>query len=269
MRLRYPLFLVLGVGLLTACAALADTGFLVQLNGGNEVPANGSTATGSGVLILNVNQTNLSFNITHNVVNETAAHIHNAPIGMNGGVVFGLPPGSPKVGNWAQPGIQALTVNLDSSQEVPMNISTATGTANLTWNAGPNNLDWMLTHNVSMQTAAHFHRQAPGMNGGVVQGIGVGSPVSGTWAVPFNLSRSLFSDSIYINVHSTAFPGGEIRGNVIFPPSQIKELFGGRYYVNIHSGIYPDGEIRGQILLDDQVTPVRANTWGRLKSLYR
>jgi CHRD domain-containing protein len=269
MRLRYPLLLVLGVGLLAACAALADTGFVVQLSGANEVPSNGSTATGSGTLVLNVSQTNLSFNITHNVVNETAAHIHNAPIGVNGGVVFGLPPGSPKIGSWAQPGIQSLNVTLDQSQEPSPTGSSATGTSMLTFNAGPSNLDWTLTHNVTNQTAAHFHRQAPGMNGAVVQGIGVGSPLSGTWAMPFNLTRSLFSDSIYVNVHSMSFPGGEIRGNISFPPSQIKELFGARYYVNIHSSAFPDGEIRGQILLDEQLTPVRANSWGRLKSLYR
>jgi hypothetical protein len=41
----------------------------------------------------------------------------------------------------------------------------------------------------------------------------------------------------------------------------------GKAYVNIHSTMFPGGEIRG--FLTDAVVPVRNASWGRIKSLYR
>jgi hypothetical protein len=269
MRLRYALCLALIVPLFVPVTSLADTGFVVSMNGANEVPPNGSTATGSGVFILNTAQTSLSWSITHNVANEIAAHVHIGAAGVPGPVAWGLGVGSPKVGSQPMPGIQVLNVTVNEAQEVPPNGSAATGNAMLTFNAGPTNLDYTLTHNVANQTAAHFHRQTPGVNGPVVQNIGVGSPISNTWVMPVHLVRSMFNDSIYVNVHSTAFPGGEIRGNVLFPTTDLKYLFSERLYVNIHSQAFPDGEIRGQITWDFPPTPVRSATWGRLKQLYR
>jgi hypothetical protein len=42
----------------------------------------------------------------------------------------------------------------------------------------------------------------------------------------------------------------------------------GRAYVNVHSSTFGGGEIRGFLILGGP-TPNRATTWGRVKSLYR
>ncbi len=269
MRLRYTLAIVLLISVVGVGSALANTAFTANINGANEAPPNASTATGMGVFILSDNQTLLSWTISHNVVNESAAHIHVGDVGVSGPVVLNLGVGSPKIGNAPMPGVQSVNVTCDGIQEVPANGSTATGLGALSFNANPTNLAYNITHNVLNESAAHFHNAPVGVGGGVVFNLGVGSPKIGNWAAPVNMVRELFRDRIYINIHSTAFPGGEIRGNVIFPASFLKDLFAGLLYVNIHTTAFPAGEIRGQILFNDPPVPTQKASWGRLKSLYR
>jgi hypothetical protein len=70
-------------------------------NAAQEVPTNGSVATGRGQVTINTATNILSYNITHNVVGENAAHIHGpAARGANAGVLVGLPAGPTKVGTW-------------------------------------------------------------------------------------------------------------------------------------------------------------------------
>jgi hypothetical protein len=126
MRLRYFIVLLAAVGLVVAPAgALADTGFSATIDGLQEVPPNPSAGTGTGIFILNNAQTQLSFNISYGGLGspETAAHIHNAPAGVNGGLVFPLPAANPKVGVWAIPAAMVaqllagnLYVNIHTSQ---------------------------------------------------------------------------------------------------------------------------------------------------------
>ncbi len=64
--------------------------FQTTLTGSQEVPANGSAATGTATCRLNSATNALSCTGTHNVANTTAAHIHGAGVGANGGVVLAL-----------------------------------------------------------------------------------------------------------------------------------------------------------------------------------
>lgn len=78
--------------------------FNLDLRGSNEVPPNSSQATGSGTLILNDAQNQLSMNIVVNGIdfvpvgnpldtgaaNLSGMHIHNGLPGANGPIVFGL-----------------------------------------------------------------------------------------------------------------------------------------------------------------------------------
>lgn len=91
---------------LSAGTALADdTNFETILSGDQEVPPVDTPAMGVGTFVLSEDQTMLSYEITFEglVAPETAAHIHNAPVGVNGPVVFNLGTGSPKVGTWDIP----------------------------------------------------------------------------------------------------------------------------------------------------------------------
>lgn len=106
---RFALSTVLLGSLLMAGSAYAvQKGVTIQISAAQEVPTNGSTATAVGTINIDTNANTLSFNIVETgVVNESAAHIHGpASPGVNAGVLFGLPAGSPKVGVWNYPEAQ-------------------------------------------------------------------------------------------------------------------------------------------------------------------
>jgi hypothetical protein len=75
------------------------------------------------------------------------------------------------------------------------------------------------------QTVSHIHRAPLGQSGGVVFGFnnpGGGWPLAGS-AVWTDLSTTnvddLFAGNFYANFHTTAFPGGEIRGQIFVVPA--------------------------------------------------
>lgn len=104
LRILFPSLLVFAAVTVVAVApASAAMQFEAVINGASEVPANASPATGTGVFTLNDAETQLSINITFSglVAPEVSAHIHGAaPPGINAGVRFGLPAGSPKIAVW-------------------------------------------------------------------------------------------------------------------------------------------------------------------------
>jgi CHRD domain/Secretion system C-terminal sorting domain len=113
--------------------------------------------------------------------------------------------------------------NLDGDQEVsnPPVITSATGTASLTLTEA--GLEYSITVEGLTFTAAHFHNGAIGVNGGVVRtltGDFTGNTASGIWtstdSEPLTpaLIDELLAGNIYINLHTSANPGGEIRGQV-------------------------------------------------------
>ena len=62
------------------------------LSGASEVPANASTATGSATGTFNpmTNQLNLTVSFNGLTASASAGHIHNAAVGVNGGVIIGF-----------------------------------------------------------------------------------------------------------------------------------------------------------------------------------
>ncbi len=85
----------------TATATPSCLTYQVGIDGGQEVPSNGSAATGSAAITVDTAANTLSYNITFSGLSaaETSAHIHGfAPPGANAGVLHALPLGSPKIG---------------------------------------------------------------------------------------------------------------------------------------------------------------------------
>lgn len=78
----------------------------------------------------------------------------------------------------------------------------------------------ILASNLAGATAAHIHRGASGINGGIVVGLTapVGSPgrVAGCVSIATALYAELraFPSQFYVNVHNAAFPAGAIRGQL-------------------------------------------------------
>jgi hypothetical protein len=111
-----------------------------------------------------------------------------------------------------------FSATLEGIQEVPPNASPATGSAVCVMDTDANTLNYTISFSglTATQTAAHFHGFAPaGVNAGVLHGLALGSPVIGVWNYMEAQEANIIAGLTYINVHTQAFPGGEIRGQVL------------------------------------------------------
>ena len=114
---------------------------------------------------------------------------------------------------------EKMKVTLDSKSEVPPNTSAGTGTADVDYDAASKKLTWKLTYSglSGPATAAHFHGPAEaGTNAGVKVPIpnATSSPAEGSAILTDEQATDLTAGKYYINVHTAANPGGEIRGQV-------------------------------------------------------
>ena len=115
--------------------------------------------------------------------------------------------------------VDIYEATLSASQEVPPGTGGGTGTAEVQLNRDNNQLSWKVTYSglSGPATAAHIHGPAAaGANAGVV--------------VPFNAAAVQ-----------------PIVGQATITPTQFGDLAAGLWYVNIHTAAAPGGEIRGQL----------------------
>jgi hypothetical protein len=113
-----------------------------------------------------------------------------------------------------------MKATLDGKSEVPANTSAATGTADLDYDAASKKLSWKVTYSglSGPATAAHFHGPAAaGANAGVKVPITnpASSPIEGSATLNDEQAADLVAGKYYINIHTAANPGGEIRGQVM------------------------------------------------------
>ena len=114
---------------------------------------------------------------------------------------------------------EKMKATLDGKSEVPPNASTGTGTAEVDYDAATKKLSWKLTYSglSGPATAAHFHGPAePGKNAGVAVAIpnAIETPADGSAILTDAQAADLMAGKYYVNVHTAANPGGEIRGQV-------------------------------------------------------
>jgi hypothetical protein len=114
---------------------------------------------------------------------------------------------------------EKMKAMLDGKSEVPPNATTGTGTADIDYDAATKKLTWKLTYSglSGPATAAHFHGPAePGKNAGVAVAIpnAASSPAEGSATLTDAQAADLAAGKYYVNIHTAANPGGEIRGQV-------------------------------------------------------
>jgi CHRD domain len=111
-----------------------------------------------------------------------------------------------------------LKADLKASNQVPPNESKGNGSVTASFDTDSNKLSWRGTVSglIGTVTAAHFHTAEPGRNGAV--------------AVPI-----MGADK------------GSFEGSATLTDTQAEDLMAGRWYVNIHTTTYKAGEIRGQV----------------------
>jgi hypothetical protein len=114
--------------------------------------------------------------------------------------------------------MMTMKVNLTGAAEVPAVTSPGKGTADVSFDSATKTLTWKVTYSglTGPATMAHFHGPAE---------AGKNAPV----AVPFKDAAS----------------GAE--GSATLTDAQAADLMAGKYYINIHTAAHPGGEIRGQV----------------------
>ena len=121
------------------------------------------------------------------------------------------------------------TVQLNGSNEVPVVTTTGMGTANITYSEQSKTIAYTITWQLGSATATttgmHFHGAENGSNS-------TSSPIV-----------------IEIPGFSTASSGTLTGTTRVLNTAEISQLLSGKWYVNIHSSDFTSGEIRGNIVL--------------------
>ena len=118
----------------------------------------------------------------------------------------------------AQAETKTFKATLSGASEVPPTTSAGTGAATATLDTATGKLVWDVTYSglTGPALAAHIHGPSdPGQNAGV--------------AVPLKVTPS------------------PIKGSKVLTAAQMADLEAGKYYVNIHTAANKGGEIRGQL----------------------
>jgi hypothetical protein len=122
---------------------------------------------------------------------------------------------------FASPSMAAMMTfkaNLSGKTEVPPNTTAGSGTVTATYDSASKKLSWKGTYSglTGPATAAHFHGPAAaGKNAGVMVPIAPAtSPLEGSATLNDAQAKALMDGEMYVNVHTAANKGGEIRGQL-------------------------------------------------------
>lgn len=115
--------------------------------------------------------------------------------------------------------IITFKATLNGISETPPNESAATGSATFSYDTTTYILTGTVTFAGITPTAGHIHKGAVGVAGGVIFPLTAGtimSPLTFTSPVLDLAQRAdLLAGLYYVNLHTPAFPAGEIRGQLV------------------------------------------------------
>ena len=130
-----------------------------------------------------------------------------------------------------------FSVSLDGAQEVPSVATAGIGSGSLTLDATTGAISYNISYSglIGLSSLMHIHLAPPGVNGGVIYnftgagftaGATAGS-VIGSGSFPLADIPNLIAGNTYVNIHSTSFGGGEIRGQLLVVPEPTVAALGG------------------------------------------
>jgi hypothetical protein len=117
-----------------------------------------------------------------------------------------------------------LVAALSPAKEVPPKSGAGTGFAVVSYNESAGTVSWKVYYTglSGPATGAHFHGPA----------------------------EKTGNAGVAINLVAAGAPASPITGTAPVTPAQAADLMGGRWYINVHTQANPGGEIRGQVAMD-------------------
>jgi hypothetical protein len=122
-----------------------------------------------------------------------------------------------------------FTAQLNGAQEGPTDTSHGIGTGSFAISPGRDSINYSITYYglTGNTSSGHFHIAPAGAGGPVVKSItGSAGPAMtyiGAWATsdasqPLTqaYAESLFTGKMYVNFHTAVYPGGEVRGQLLY-----------------------------------------------------
>ena len=232
--------------------------YAVNLSGTQEAPGVDTTAYASGGLTLNTDTSELVVHVTGAGLDDaSAAHIHEAFAGANGGVLIELEQDPDDAAHWIAPagatldeaqleslragslyfnvhtpaypagevrgqiapdGVEIIHVSLSGMQEVPPVATAAKATGGVTLDSETAAIELHITGaELDDAAAAHVHQAFAGANGGVLIELEQDPNDVAHWAAPVDTALD---------------------------ESQLDLLRSGSLYLNVHTPANPPGEVR-------------------------
>ncbi|MFN0213142.1 MAG: CHRD domain-containing protein [Saprospiraceae bacterium] len=234
--------------------SLGPITFESVLNGDQETPPVITSAIGTAVASLNSSLDSLTYFVSVTGLTPTAAHFHTGPSGSAGPVLVPLAttpapnfytgtvalnpnqvsnllkgdvyvnihttanPGGEIRGQMESNLRRVYAFDLCGDQQVPSNNASALGAAAVSVDHLNTNLSYLyIVDGLSgPATAAHIHNAAFGVNGPVLKPLTTAAPTAaGVIPITGNDAVLIEADNTYLNVHTAANPGGEIRGQIL------------------------------------------------------
>lgn len=149
------------------------------------------------------------------------------------------------------------TAVLSGANEVPPVTTTAVGIGTFSLAQAQDKMKFRVvaTGLSGAITDAHFHQGLPGANGGVIQSLLTyvsGNVIEGELTPNATVLAALASGQVYINIHTAANPGGEIRGQLV---RQVRHLG-------------HDARLDGAQMVPAVTTTAKAVAYGRLNATF-
>ena len=105
-----------------------------------------------------------------------------------------------------------LTATINGAQQVPTNNSAATGTFIGSYNGSSKQLAYTVTYQGFTPSIAHIHLSGSGAV--AIPFVNLTSPITGTVTLSDDQAAQLLNNGMYVNMHSTTYQNGEIRGDI-------------------------------------------------------
>jgi hypothetical protein len=165
--------------------------------------------------------------------------------------------------------VTSYTATLSGAAESPPNASPGAGFAQVDIDPVAHTMRVLVSFEGLQANVTNAHIHGPTAVAGTgTAGVATTTPTFPGF--PAGVTAGVY-DVTFDMTQASSFNASFITANGGTPATAEAALFAaidaGKAYVNVHSTLYPGGEIRG--FLESMVTPTEASNWGGVKSLFR